>query len=373
MTSKRNTKLKKSKKSRKTKKGGAYLNNSQHKDSKILYKIIKDFKIQSRPINIKNLSKKVSGNMLELIKSLGEINEETIILTSDKVIKFELELKLKEFVVPFIHFATKPPIFYDSAQSVTSRFAHLRVLNKYDTFPILMKRRISNQYVASDIEEHAGIVLPYFKCYDLIIIPLALYIFDGSSLSHMVSLIFRKSETKFEFELYDPNGFCYESNDYTSFIVKYINELIVYIKTTYSIFIEFSQSEVKRGFQSIQEKQQRIHPLNYNYVPEGFCSMWNPFMWELIIQNPTIKLDDIIRALISEFMINLNKIIVGYVLYVQNELNSFLLSYDTDFETLFPTKQVSGSQVKSNMTKIAQIIKDLDLKINVTPKCVVSD
>ena len=92
--------------------------------------------------------------------------------------------------------------------------------------------------------------------------------------------------------------------------------------------------------------------------------MWNIFFWELIIQNPEVNNNEIIRKVISEFRINLNTIICNYILYIQKELNKYLISkYGITFENLFLTKD--QKEIKAKIVIFDQIRKDLTTELRI--------
>jgi hypothetical protein len=352
--------------------GGASINNINryllntnfielNDDLQLLLKIINSFKINSRPIKLDVLINKVSTPIFNIIKSLGKINEENkLILISDLVLEFEIELKIKLFIYPIKkNYIKKQLIYYDDAKILTSMFSHNYILEKYK-FPILPKKTIPSTYEITNIDIHVTEVVPYIICYDIIIIPLSINIDGGSLSDHLVSLVFRKSNNTFEY--YDPLG----NHDTYLYIFEYIHTFIEILKIQHKIIIDFDKNnQIKRGLQSLQVIQQKRLELNYTYEPDGFCYMWNIFFWELIIQNPTLNNNEIISKIIFYFMHDLNKIIVGYILYMQKQLNIELRMYNTIIDDLFTLEKVSSTKAAKHLSIINELIIDLNKKLRI--------
>jgi len=391
--------MKQLKKTKKIKKGGASLsynninsfllnkNVTSNADLTILLQIINDFKSKPRLIKLDKLSTKISKGMFNIITNLGEIinDNKLLLLIKEKVLDLdakiqlklslikekelikekalklnsELELNLTRFILLFKTPISKKIMYNGLISKITQLFSHYYIVTKYK-FPILKKVMIMSTYTDERIKEYAEYIVPYIKCYDVIIFPLSLYIDEEHNIeSHFVSLIFRKSNSTFEY--YDPHG----QSDTYSYIHLYIKELIKLLKDQYGIIIEYSEdNQIKRGFQVLQQIQQHRQELNYKYEPEGFCYMWNIFFWELIIQNPTLNNIEIITRVISDFMRDLNTIICNYILYMQEELKKYLVgNYGITFEKLFLTNV--QREIKDNIVIFDQIRKDLTTELRI--------
>jgi hypothetical protein len=389
--------MKQLKKTKKNKRGGASLsynninsfllnkNVTSNADLTILLQIINDFKSKPRLIKLDKLSTKISKGMFNIITNLGIIKDNKLSLIEEKVLEIDLKIQLKlslikekelikekalklnseielnltRFINPLKTPIREKIMYYDNISKITQLFSHYYIVKKYK-FPILKTLMIMSTYTDERIKEYAEYIVPYIKCYDVIISPLSLYIDEEHNIeSHFVSLIFRKSNSTFEY--YDPHG----QSDTYSYIHLYIKELIKLLKDQYGIIIEYSEdNQIKRGFQVLQQIQQHRQELNYRYEPEGFCYMWNIFFWELIIQNPTLNNIEIITRVISDFMRDLNTIICNYILYMQEELKKYLVgNYGITFEKLFLTNV--QREIKDNIVIFGQIRKDLDTELRI--------
>lgn len=202
-----------------------------------------------------------------------------------------------------------------------------------------------------------------------VIIPL--YILDEEfNSSHYNVLIYRRKQHQFEH--FEPHGKYYIS-DYNK-SEKIANTIQIYVDALNKVLVakanidpvKFIKSEqicpLPQGIQSLEEtgrlimkfktKQRNPPEFRHEYEPEGYCTIWGLFFIELVLKNPDIPSDILVRSVIDKTSsIELINIARGYMDIVCNKLQ--------EYYSILLGSPVSTSEVIDLLTTVSPYKKDI--------------
>lgn len=183
------------------------------------------------------------------------------------------------------------------------------------------------------------------KKFPVIIAPIKI-VEDSEIVNHYNVLIYRRDRNQFEH--FEPHGKYYKHNETQSeTIAKHIKLYIDALNAMTGKRIGLLTSEqvcpMLHGFQTLEEWNKSKESINKLYEPGGYCSIWGLFFIELVLKNPSIPSDELIRSVINKVKAtNLIDLARGYMAVVCNKLQQYY--------TVLTGKPMTTTEIMNELT-----------------------